>query len=297
MKIFSIEIPNLRYKDLLNQITKFENQNIVFTPNPEILLKIKTDKEFENILKQANFLTSDWIGLYIAYQILDNKYWKFINFLLLPYFFFNLFFRRKYLYEKYWDRICWSDLTKNLLVYAENNWTQIVILDLYNPTDEKKVTSQKLFEEKLKNKFPKLKFDYIIFNPEKKEEIFEKIKNSESKIVFSTLWMKKQEENVVETMKNCENIKLWLLYWFSKKSSKSLESYMTRVALQTYNLTKKTRKNQKTLESNFCFYFWGFQRKIEIIILKLSLFLFRILLLLRISFLLFSHQHREQACF
>jgi hypothetical protein len=58
---------------------------------------------------------------------------------------------------------------------------------LYNPTDEKKVASQKLFEEKLKNKFPKLKFDYIIFNPEKKEEIFEKIKNSESKIVFSTL--------------------------------------------------------------------------------------------------------------
>ena len=92
MKIFSIEIPNLKYKDLLNQITKFEKQNIVFTPNPEILLKIKTDKEFENILKQANFLTSDWIGLYIAYQILDNKYWKFINFLLLPYFFFNLFF-------------------------------------------------------------------------------------------------------------------------------------------------------------------------------------------------------------
>ena len=281
MKIFSIEIPNLKYKDLLNQITKFEKQNIVFTPNPEILLKIKTDKEFENILKQANFLTSDWIGLYIAYQILDNKYWKFINFLLLPYFFFNLFFRRKYLYEKYWDRICWSDLTKDLLVYAENNWTQIVILDLYNPTDEKKVTSQKLFEEKLKNKFPKLKFDYIIFNPEKTRR--KCCWNDEKLWKYKTLTL--------------SWFKLWLLYWFSKKSSKSLESYMTRVALQTDNLTKKTRKNQKTLESNFCFYFWGFQRKIEIIILKLSLFLFRILLLLRISFLFFSHQHHEQVYF
>ena len=269
MKIFSIEITNLKYKDLLNQITKFEKQNIVFTPNPEILLKIKTDKEFENILKQANFLTSDWVGLYIAYQILDNKYWKFINFLLLPYFFFNLFFRRKYLYEKYWDRICWSDLTKDLLVYAENNWTQIVILDLYNPTDEKKVASQKLFEEKLKNKFPKLKFDYIIFNPEKKEEIFEKIKNSESKIVFSTLWMKKQEENVVETMKNCENIKLWLwvgssfdyFIGFQKRAPKAWRAIWLEWLYRLITWPRKLERIKRLWRAIFVFIFEVFKEK------------------------------------
>ncbi len=269
MKIFSIEIPNLKYKDLLNQITKFEKQNIVFTPNPEILLKIKTDKEFENILKQANFLTSDWIGLYIAYQILDNKYWKFINFLLLPYFFFNLFFRRKYLYEKYWDRICWSDLTKDLLTFAENNWTQIVILDLYNPTDEKKVASQKLFEEKLKNKFPKLKFDYIIFNPEKKEEIFEKIKNSESKIVFSTLWMKKQEENVVETMKNCENIKLWLwvgssfdyFIGFQKRAPKAWRAIWLEWLYRLITWPRKLERIKRLWRAIFVFIFEVFKEK------------------------------------
>ena len=246
MKIFSIEIPNLKYKDLLNQITKFEKQNIVFTPNPEILLKIKTDKEFENILKQANFLTSDWIGLYIAYQILDNKYWKFINFLLLPYFFFNLFFRRKYLYEKYWDRICWSDLT-----------------------DEKKVTSQKLFEEKLKNKFPKLKFDYIIFNPEKKEEIFEKIKNSESKIVFSTLWMKKQEENVVETMKNCKNIKLWLwvgssfdyFIGFQKRAPKAWRAIWLEWLYRLITWPRKLERIKRLWRAIFVFIFEVFKEK------------------------------------
>ena len=81
MKIFWIEIQNLKYKDLFAEITKFEKQNIVFTPNPEILLKIKSDEEFKNILLKADFLTSDGIWLYIAYQILDNKFWKFINFL------------------------------------------------------------------------------------------------------------------------------------------------------------------------------------------------------------------------
>ena len=55
MKIFSIEITNLKYKDLLNQITKFEKQNIVFTPNPEILLKIKTDKKYFKTSKFFNF--------------------------------------------------------------------------------------------------------------------------------------------------------------------------------------------------------------------------------------------------
>lgn len=215
MKIFWIEIQKLKYKELFEKITKFEKQNIVFTPNPEILLKVKTDKEFENILNKAGFLTSDWIWLYIAYQILDNNFWKFINFLLLPYFFFNLFFRRKYLYEKFWERICWSDLTKDLLIFAEKNSVKITILDLYNPTDPKKVASQNIFQEKLQEKFKKLKFDYIVFNPEKKSEIFEKIKNSDSKIVFSTLWMKKQEENIIETMKNCPNLMLGLGVWSS----------------------------------------------------------------------------------
>ena len=210
MKIFWIEIQNLKYKDLFSEITKFEKQNIVFTPNPEILLKIKSDEEFKNILQKANFLTSDGIWLYIAYQILDNRFWKFINFLLLPYFFFNLFFRRKYLYEKYWERICWSDLTKDLLNFSERNNIKITIIDLYNPLDEKKVASQNIFEEKLKQKFPNLSFDYIIFNPEKTQEILEKIKSSQSKIVFSTLWMKKQEESVIEVMENCKNIKLGL---------------------------------------------------------------------------------------
>jgi hypothetical protein len=51
----------LKYKDLFAEITKFEKQNIVFTPNPEILLKIKSDEEFKNILLKADFLTSDGI--------------------------------------------------------------------------------------------------------------------------------------------------------------------------------------------------------------------------------------------
>ncbi|MDD3144905.1 MAG: WecB/TagA/CpsF family glycosyltransferase [Candidatus Gracilibacteria bacterium] len=210
MQIFGIKIDKISYKELFEKITKFEVQNIVFTPNPEILLKTKKDSEFKNLINKANFKTSDGIGLYIAYQIIDNNYNKFINIVLLPYFFFNLFFRRKYLYKKYGERICGSDLTKDLIKYSEKNKIKVTIIDLYNPTDTKKVGSQKVFSKLLKEKFTKLDFDYFIYEPNKKEEIIDKIKDSKSKIIFSTLGMKGQEESVVEIMQKCTNIKIGL---------------------------------------------------------------------------------------
>ncbi len=232
MQIFWIKLNKLTYNSFLGNLIKLEKQTIVFTPNPEILLKTKTDKEFWELLDKANYLTPDGIWLYIAFQILDNKFWALINTLLLPYYFFNLFFRRKYLYKKYGDRICGSDLTKDIVLKSEENWIKVTIIDLYNPTDLKKVESQKVFPELIKQKFPKLEFDYFIYEASKKQEIIENIKNSKSSILFSTLWMKSQEESVIEVMETCPNIKLWLgiwssfdyFIWFQKRAPKALRS-------------------------------------------------------------------------
>ncbi len=214
MKIFNINLDRLKYKDFFRKITKFEKQNIVFTPNPEILLKTKSDKEFWDLLKESDFLTPDGIGLYIAFQILAEKNTLF-KYIKLPYYFFNLFFRRQYLYKQFWDRICGSDLTKDVLQFAQKNKIKITIIDLYNPTDTKKVESQEIFSDTLKSKFPELTFDYFIYNPEHKDSILKKIQKSESKVLFSTLGMKKQEESVIEIIGKCKNIKLWLGIWSS----------------------------------------------------------------------------------
>ena len=216
MQIFWIKLDKLKYSDFLKDLLKLEKQNIVFTPNPEILLKTKTDKEFSWFLNKATYLTPDGIGLYIAFQIADSKNkCPFLNLLKLPYYFFNLFFRRSYLYNKYWDRICGSDLTKDLVWKAEKKWIKITIIDLYNPTDSKKVESQKVFPDLIRKKFPKLNFDYFIYNPKQKEEIIKQISKSDSQILFSTLWMKKQEQSVIEIMGKAKNIKLWLWIWSS----------------------------------------------------------------------------------
>ena len=194
-------------------------------------MKAKKDNEFKKNLKKSDYLTSDWIGLYIAYQIMDfdSIFLKFfINIFLMPYYIFNIFFRKNYLYKKYWDRICWSDLTLDLVNFASKNNIKISIIDLYNPTDLKKVDSQKKIEKRLIKKFPKLKFDYFIYNPKKKEKIIKDISKSDSKILFSTLWMKFQEESILEVTKEAKNIKLWLgigssfdyIIWFQKRAPK-----------------------------------------------------------------------------
>jgi exopolysaccharide biosynthesis WecB/TagA/CpsF family protein len=141
--------------------------------------------------------------------MLEEKSWV-LRALKTPFYFFNLFFNKQKLYEKYGDRICWSDITKDLLYYCETQQISITIVDLYIPTDLNKVASQEIFTEKLSKTFPELKFDYIIYNPEKKPEILEQIKNSNSKVLFSTLWMKRQEQSVIEIMEYCDNIKLGL---------------------------------------------------------------------------------------
>ena len=242
VKIFEIWLSKKSYKEIFEDITSFHTQHIVFTPNPEILLKTKTDPEFRELLNKATYLTSDGIGLYIAFQINTsplatllrwegnlNRILLFLwNMLLLPYYFFNLFFRRKNLYKKYGERICGSDLTWDLVPFAEKHNIKITIIDPYFPKDVAKCKAQKTFREDLLKKFPKLDFDFFVYKPEDKDKIIEQIKNSSSKILFSTLWMKKQEQSVVEIMGKCYNIKLGLgigssfdyFTWFQKRAPK-----------------------------------------------------------------------------
>ncbi len=253
MKIFSIQLSQKKYKEIFEDITSFNTQHIVFTPNPEILLKTKTDSNFRELLNKATYLTADGIGLYIAFQINDSKYNSFIDFLLLPYYFFNLFFRRNYLYKKYWERICGSDLTWDLVPFAEKNNIKITIIDPYFPKDLAKCKAQETFREDLLKKFPKLNFDFFVYKPEQKDKIIEQIKNSDSKILFSTLWMKKQEQSVVEIMEKCYNIKLglWIgssfdyFTWFQKRAPKFWRSiwleWLYRLATWPQKLTRLKR--------------------------------------------------------
>ena len=210
MKILAVDLDSLIYKEFFDEITHLKKQKIVFTPNPEILLIANQDKHFAKLLKKADYLLPDGIWLYVAAQIIDSDNSKLLDSLLIPYYILNLFLKRQLLYSVYGERICGSDLTMDLVAWAEKSGTRITVIDLHSPGDERKQASQKTFKKKVKQKFPKLKLDYYIYDESKKEKIIEKIQASDSKILFSTLGMKKQEESVIEIMKEANNIKLWL---------------------------------------------------------------------------------------
>lgn len=263
MKIFWINLDKLSYETFFNEITDLSSQKIIFTPNPEILLNTKKDVEFNKLLNKADYLTPDGIGLYIAFQIIEanEPTWK--NYIKLPYYFYNLFCKREKLYAKYGDRICGSDLTKDLIHFASNKQVTVAIIDLYNPTDTNKVASQAAFSEKLQKKFPKLQFDYYIYNPDKKTEIIETIKNSDAKILFSTLGMKKQEESVVEIMEYAKNIKIGLGIWssfdyfigFQKRAPKIFRNFWLEWFYRIFTGPQKMKRLKRIYNAIFVFLF------------------------------------------
>lgn len=261
MKIFTIKINNLKYKDFFKEISKLEKQNIVFTPNPEMLLKLSNDFEFKKIFNKCTYSIPDWIWIYLAYQILDNKYNKIINTILIPYYLYNIFFKKLYLFKKYWEKICWSDLTKDILNFAIENSIKITIIDLYSPKDIKKVENQKKFSNELIKNFPYLKFDYYIYKEEEKNLIINNICKSDSKILFSTLWMKKQEISIIEIMEKCNNIKLgiwvWSSFdyftWFQKRAPKIWKNLWIEWLYRLINWPKKINRLKRLYNAIFIF--------------------------------------------
>jgi UDP-N-acetyl-D-mannosaminuronic acid transferase (WecB/TagA/CpsF family) len=72
MQFLGLHLWEGRYQDFL-ELTKHPlRKTLVFTPNPEILVRAHGDEEFMNILKQADYLTPDANGLYTASLIQEG---------------------------------------------------------------------------------------------------------------------------------------------------------------------------------------------------------------------------------
>ena len=250
MQIFWVPLHVLKYDDFLKKITALQHQTIIFTPNPEILLTTLSNKGFKSDLLKADYLTIDGVWLYLGFQAWEYSS-RILRWLLLPYFFFNIIFRQKYLSQKYGERICGRDLTRDLVEYAQKTSTRIAIIDPYFPLDTKKVASQKTFIADLESRYPGLLFDYYIYkNP---AETHKKIAASDAQILFSTLWMKTQERSVIEVMEQSSNIKLglWIgssfdaLIWFQKPSPEIVSKLGLEWLHRICNAPNKMRQLKK----------------------------------------------------
>lgn len=232
MQIFKINLSKLNKSDFIDDLKKSEKKSLVFTPNPEILLNAKNDPEFLDILNKWDYLIPDWIGIYAWFQILESKLPKIINFLLIPYYWLNLFIKRKALYKKYWDKICWSDLVKTLIENANSKKLWVSIIDKYQAPwdawDNLKIERQKITAKLLKEKYPWADFHYYIYTKEAEEDIINTINNTEDIYLFSSQWLKHQEITLFSMMPKLNNIKvaigIWwsfdMILWFKKRAPK-----------------------------------------------------------------------------
>lgn len=268
MQIFWLDLHETHYCDFFSKICKFKKKYAIFTPNPEILLTSLKDPEFKTMLQKADILIPDGIGLYLAAQIINEKRF-FLSVIKLPYFIYRILFEQYSLSQEYGDKICGSDLTDDLLHFAEEKWIHITILDPHRPHDEAKQKAQKRFKKDLKNIFPKLKFDFYIYKEEEKKQIVKDIRDSKSTILFSTLWMKKQEQSILEIMKKCENIKLWLgigssfdyFIGFQKRAPKIFRDFWIEWLYRIFTWPQKIQRIQRLWNAIFVFTWEVYKRK------------------------------------
>ena len=72
MQFLSLDIYNGKYLEFLDSIKTPKKKTLVFTPNPEMLLRASRDRGFLDILRQADTLTPDANGLYTASLIQEG---------------------------------------------------------------------------------------------------------------------------------------------------------------------------------------------------------------------------------
>ncbi len=185
-----------KYQDFLQLIQYPTRKTLVFTPNPEILLYASIDLEFLNILQMADFLTPDANGLYVGAQMWEGK-----SFFVAG---FRTLFSKKSLQEQYGELIQGSNITRDLVGFAQTTGKKILMIDNYritraiNEFEERKMETQWRFRELFQEKFPRLTVE-VLFDWEKSPvEIAEFIQKEHISYVFSCIGMKTQEERLLE---------------------------------------------------------------------------------------------------
>lgn len=196
MQFLWLSLYQWTYVSFLKLIKNPQDKTIVFTPNPEILLRTSRDPEFLEILKQANYLTPDANGLYVWAQMLEGK-----SFLLAG---FRTFFSKKSLREKYGELIQGSNLTKDLVEYSIQKKKKVIMIDTPRVTSadssfgKKKMDIQSKFQELFHQKFPGLEIIPFFDTENSPEEIAQIIQKEQISYVFSCIGMKIQEQRLLE---------------------------------------------------------------------------------------------------
>jgi UDP-N-acetyl-D-mannosaminuronic acid transferase (WecB/TagA/CpsF family) len=105
--LLGIPLYNGTYSEFFAKIENPVSKTLVFTPNPEILVRASRESEFMEILTRATSSVPDANGLYIGYMMQEGK-----SFFMAG---LRTFFMRKSVQTEYGELIKGSDLVRDIL--------------------------------------------------------------------------------------------------------------------------------------------------------------------------------------
>ena len=196
MNLFWITLYQWRYQDFLALVQKPTHKTLVFTPNPEILVRAHRDEDFMHILRQATYSVPDGNGLFVGYMM--NEWVSFIRAAL------TVFFYKKWVREQYGELIKGSDLTRDILKsWKSEEYVRILILDkkIIDPRNDfeiKKQVIQKDMKSLLEANYPWVDISVFFDWEDAPDALARYIQDHDIAYVFSCLGMKTQELRLIE---------------------------------------------------------------------------------------------------
>jgi len=181
INILGVNIDNLSFKETFDKsktLIEIDGLDMIFTPNPEIIMLAQTDEYFKDVLNSASICTPDGIGVVYGAKILKTP--------LV-------------------ERVAGFDLASSLIEFAAETGKSIFLFGAAPNVAE--AAAENLIE-----KYPTLKISGTrngYFNDEETAEIVEQINESKADILFVCLGAPKQEKWIFDNRGEL-NVKLAL---------------------------------------------------------------------------------------
>ncbi len=226
IKILGIKLDTEKKTEILNKIRSFlisSGQHYIVTPNPEIVLLSQKDEEYFYILNHADISLPDGIGLKFAAMTLGRN---------IP-------------------RITGSDLTKDLLLMAEETHDEILIINW-----KKGLSSRQDISVALQKNYPQLKFEIWDIDRDQASNPDWTPETTQAKIMFVGLGAPYQEKFIFHQLAKMPAVKVALgiggSFDFLTGKIKRAPKAMRRLGLEwLYRVISQPQNRQKRLKRIF----------------------------------------------
>lgn len=204
-EILGVRLDFFSGEQILKKIGDFfqnSKQNLIFTPNPEILLKAYSDEGYRSILNSSTLNIPDGIGILLARHLMTARSNSaFISGVRMVFFPVLLWWRKKSLIKKYGEIVAGTDLMQEICGKFSR---KIFLLGGAPGIAEKTIL-------KMKKNYANADFAGFFSGSPGKEyvgEIVHKVNSSEAEILFVAFGAPAQEKWIFEHISKMPAIKV-----------------------------------------------------------------------------------------